>query len=256
MNPRLNRCCRLAVTAGVNLIWLAVLATYSAPAFATVIYSGTQNIVLQGPRFGGSTQYTVALAGDATHSWDLIQFQISQVSIVSTAGFNVVSPGVSDVTLSSYLGPPLNNNPQYPFFAENLQNGDPFLPDLVNATGDILLWEYLWSHLGPQYTVDAGDFQNGDGYAAMTFGNGDLGWIQLDIANYRSLYASITLVDWAYSDVPGEQIAIGQTGPTPTPEPSYGVFTIGGLAGLLVVKRTALRQRFVCSSTGGWSLGR
>jgi len=55
------------------------------------------------------------------------------------------------------------------------------------------------------------------------------GWIQLDVQNTGLSSASITVVDWAYSNVVGQTISMGEV-----PEPSSLAYALFLLLSMLV----------------------
>jgi hypothetical protein len=157
------------------------------PAPASIIYSGIQDIVIE-----GGTQ-TIELAG-VNASWDTI----SLGSDIGGGGVNIV-PG-DEVALAF-------NPATFPDVAR-FNFGDPFPTGLVFGSGTEII-------SGPAPHPGDGDF-----FSAMlfgTFGGGPEypGWIQLDVQNTGLTDASITVVDWAYSDVVGQTISMGEV-----PEPS------------------------------------
>ncbi len=156
------------------------------PASADIIYSGIQDIVIQ------SGTQTIELAGvDA--SWDTI-------SLVTGAdgGGITIFPGAEVALASSATDFP---------DVTRFNFGDPFPSDPIYGSGGKIIY-------GPPPHPGDGDF-----YSAMlfgTFGGGPMysGWIQLDVQNTGSPAASITVVDWAYSNVVGQTISMGEV-----PEP-------------------------------------
>ncbi len=207
-------------------VLFCALILLGAPAYGSAVYSGVQDLVLQGSP-SSDVLLDIELAGVAA-SWDTIQFEIDAVSNSST--------GANDVVAGA--GVALASTTDFPFVAE-LSLGDPFPSSPVYGSGGKPLWE----------SGVSGGFTNGSGYAAMLFstqGGGPAysGWIHLQLANSGSATASLTVIDWAYSDVPGQTVTIGQT-----PEPSGLVLTSLGLFGFwLCVSRDRTRS-LVASST-------
>jgi hypothetical protein len=201
--------CRLALSSAISgprtfrpiTIVLTIAFGLTASASADVIYSGTQDIVIQG------TIETIELAG-VNASWDNISLG------GDVFGGNNIIPNAG-VALAYSAGP----------FAATirLNFGDPFPSGAIFPSGTEIISG------SPPY---AGD---GDFYAAMlfgTFGGGPMYsvWIQLDMQNNGTPAANLTVVDWAYSNVVGETISMGAV-----PEPSslgYGLrLTLCMLAG-------------------------
>jgi len=162
----------------------------TASASADVIYSGIQNIVIQVPF------ETIELAGvDA--SWDTISLG------GEVFGGNNIIPS-AEVALASSLTETLR-----------LNFGDPFPTGAIFPSGTEII-------SGPPPSFEG----DGDFYAAMlfgTFGGGPMyeGWIQLDMQNNGTPEASLTVVDWAYANVVGETITMGEgESVSEVPEPS------------------------------------
>jgi hypothetical protein len=170
------------------------IAATMTPAFGSIIYSGPENLVLQGVP-GTIQSLTIHLAGDPG-SWDTLQLTIAG------ADTNDIFPGAG-VALAS----PAATFPAVTEFAD----GDPYPSNPVFGSGS----EFLWS---PFIT---GGFTDGSIYAADllgTQGGGPAysGWIRLDIQNVALPTATITVLDWAYSKVVGQTISIGQVAPEPS----------------------------------------
>jgi hypothetical protein len=204
---------RLGSSFVIPVLFFALIVL-GAPAFGSAVYSGVQDLVLQGTP-SSDVLLDIELAGVAA-SWDTIQFEIDAVSNSST--------GANDVVAAA--GVALASTTDFPFVAE-LNLGDPFPSSPVYGSGGKLLWE----------SGVSGGFTNGSGYAAMLFstqGGGPAysGWIHLQVANAGTATASLTVIDWAYSDVPGQTLAMGQA-----PEPSALVLVALGLLGLLICMR-------------------
>jgi hypothetical protein len=75
-------------------------------------------------------------------------------------------------------------------------------------------------------------------------GNFDYGWIQLEVNGTNGLPDSVTAIDWAYNEVPGQPIETGQGEPAPTPEPggrSLALLAAGCLGVLAWRKRRVQR---------------
>jgi hypothetical protein len=174
-----------------------LLATgLAVPGSADIIYSGIQDIVIQ-----GGTQ-TIELAG-VNASWDTI----SLGSSVLGGGDNIIPS--AEVALASDAA-------DFPDVTR-FNFGDPFPTSPIFGSGTEII-------SGPPPYPGDGDF-----YSAMLFGTfkgGPMytGWIQLDVQNTGSPDASITAIDWAYSDVVGQPISMGEV-----PEPrglAYLIFLV------------------------------
>ena len=167
---------------------LFIALGFMASASADIIYSGVQNIVIQG------TTETIELA-DVNASWDTISLGADVF-----AGNNIIPS--AEVALASST----SNFPDVTRF----NFGDPFPSDPIFGSGTEII-------SGPPPHPGDGDF-----FAAMrfgTFGGGPMysGWIQLDMQNNGTPDASLTVVDWAYSNVVGQTISMGEG---EVPEPS------------------------------------
>jgi hypothetical protein len=70
------------------------------------------------------------------------------------------------------------------------------------------------------------------------------GWLQLDFSSSQTLQ----VIEWAYEDVAGNQITVGDTG-LQTPEPSTALLVGLGLAGIGLGSRFLRRQSRRCDRT-------
>jgi hypothetical protein len=162
------------------------------------MYSGLQNITLRG--VPNATQIlTIDLAKDPG-TWDTLQLEIADDPMPGSIGITTIHPG-AEVALASAPG-------DFPFVTR-LGDGDPYPSGAILGSGSKFLW----------VGTSAPD---GDFFAATqfgTFGTGQAysGWIHFIVQNTSTSSASMTVIDWAYSDVIGETIAMGQI---PVPEPS------------------------------------
>jgi hypothetical protein len=185
-------------------------SVFPNPLLGTVVYSGIQNLTLQGT--GNGTQAsTIVIAGDPVGTWDQLRLSVFPQGPGGSAASNDVIGGSWDVILASYWGANANGAP-YPF-VKRLRYGDPSPEFPFTGSGSSLLWIYDPGRLSGVF--DAGEFTDGSGYAAMKLSGGYLGWIQLRVSGYRSSTPTLTIVDWAYSNVIGEIISMGQGGPVP-----------------------------------------
>ncbi len=182
---------------------------YSGLVGADVIYSGLQNIVLEGVP-GTQQTLSVNVAGGST-SWDRMQLSVSGTG--QGGGTNDIGAGAEVALASSAAIFPRITRFDY---------GEPFPVDPIFGSGSEILWGFGY---GPA---------DGSFYAAMmlgTFGTGPeyVGWIQLLVENSSTLSARITVIDWAYSNQVGEAIAMGQVAVS---EPSSLVLFGAGLLGM------------------------
>jgi len=189
---------------------LLVLCVGGTPAFANTIYSGLRNISLHGAP-DTIVDFDLDLADDPG-SWDTIRLDIATIGM--GGGANTVFDG-AEVALASSSG-------SFPVITR-LNNGDPFPSDPMFGSGSLILW-------GFGHGAADGDF-----FAAMefgTFGGSPMyfGWIHLSVSNSFTSSPIITVIDWAYSDQPGQTITMGQSTPTPVPEPSTMLLFGTGLA--------------------------
>jgi len=177
---------------GINLLSIVILSVGMTvtPVFGDIVYSGVQNMPLQG--VAGTNQFwNIFLAGDPA-AWDTLNLEIAQLA--SGGGANNIFPG-AQVALASTLA-------TFPVVTR-FNSGDPFPSSPVFGSGSEILWGF-----GTAQT-------DGDFFAAMklgTFGGGPqfTGWIHLKVQNSSNSCAAITVVDWAYSDQVGQTIAMGQ----------------------------------------------
>jgi len=180
------------------------IAFAMTPVFGSIIYSGPENLVLQGVP-NAVQSLTIHLAGDPS-SWDTLQLSIGATAIDSI-GTNDILPAAGVAFASTAAS--------FPAVTE-FGVGDPYPSNPTFGSGSELLWS-------PFIT---GGFTNGTGYAAVLFGtqgggSAYPGWIQLDIQDIGLPTASITVLDWAYSDEVGQAISIGQVA-APEPATSHG----------------------------------
>ena len=217
-NSRQIRLCRSLFVA--TAFWASL--ALPRPAFAGMIYSGIQNLALQGTSNPFVAQsLTIAIAGDSAGSWDQLKLSVFPEGPGGSGGSNDVAPG-SWVELSSYVGAD-PSNPSYPY-VQKLAFGDPIPTNGFQWSGSILLWLYDTARVEPSGIIDAGDFKDGTGYAAMMLSGGYYGWIHLGVSGYQSATPTLTVIDWAYSDVAGETFSIGDSS-----EKSVGQFGFGQL---------------------------
>jgi hypothetical protein len=85
-------------------------------------------------------------------------------------------------------------------------------------------------------------------FAGIRLGTGggkfDYGWIQLEVGGTGIFPNSVTAIDWAYNEVPGQSIEAGQGEPATTPEPGgrgLALLAAGCLGVLAWRKRRAQR---------------
>jgi len=183
------------------------------PAFGGTIYSGPQDLVLQG--VPDTTQsLTIYLAGVAA-SWDTLQLSISSNSIASLGTNDIYSSaGVAFATTASTTP-----------VATEFNFGDPYPSNPVFASGSEILWG----------NGAAGGFTDGIGYAALGFGTQGggpalSGWIQLSVQNSDLPTATLTVIDWAYSDVVGQNISMEPEVPEPSTLLLLALSLIAGIA--------------------------
>ncbi len=138
-------------------------------------------------------------------------------------GTNGVFPGVAEVALA------------FGFFprADPLSFGAPYPSNPQFGGGSINLYGFGF---GP------GD---GDFYYPLESESSNLvGWAQLLIQNSNTSVESITLVDWAFTNVPGQTLAMGQVSSS-VPEPATWLLAVSALAFGFLVRL----------SRGGYNLG-
>jgi len=190
----------------------------AGPASGDLIYSGLQNILLQGVPNSVQT-LTLDLASDAG-TWDNLQLEISEIGL--GGGTNTIYPG-AEVALASTPG-------SFPLVTR-FTLGDPFPSTPLFGSGGETLWGF---GTGPA---------DGSFYSATRFGNFGggpkyLGWVHLNVQNSSTDHAAITVIDWAYSDVVGQTVAIGET-----PEPS--TFALTGSVLLIGLLFGTVRRRIL-----------
>jgi len=216
----------------IVLITAACLAALAAtPAMADIVYSGPQNIVLQGAP--DSNQFFNIFIAGAPASWDTLGIEID----TQNEGLGVVNaiPGLSEVSLAMAPGPEVTR----------FQSGDAFPSTPIFGSGSEILWG---AGTGPN---------DGDFYAAMDIPTSgaqpeEEGWIHFNISGSATSSPIVTVKGWAYAV--GDAISsIGQTsspppssggGGTPVPEidPAAGMSALTLLSGTLLVIRGRRRQ--------------
>jgi len=195
-----------------TFVWINVVSLNSV--FPAIIYSGPQNLSLEGI-LNTSQALFIDLAGDTAGTWDNLKLSIASGSFGSV-GSNDVIPSAEVALASTFISFPL---------VQKLDFGDPYPSNPIFGSGSKILWQF-----NPGASLDIGEFKDVTGYAAVQFGTFGgpqyLGWLQLSVENYSSLgdpLSKLTVIDWAYSDVIGERIAIGQIA-----EPStFSLFFLG-----------------------------
>ncbi len=201
----------------LSAVVLFAVSSTAATVYGNVIYSGPQDILLQGVP-DTFQRITIHLAGDAG-TWDLLDLGIAGTSL--GGGTNTIYSG-AEVALAANSG-----------LIMRLNLGDPFPAGPVFGSGGEILWGF---GTGPR---------DGDFFAAAlfgTFGTGPAfsGWVHLNVQGSSTNTASLRVVDWAYSDRVGETIAMGQV-----PEPStFSFLALSFVAGALfrIVKRRPRSQ--------------
>jgi len=209
-----------------TFVWINVVSLNSV--FPAIIYSGPQNLSLEGI-LNTSQALFIDLAGDPAGTWDNLKLSIASSSFGSI-GSNDVIPSAEVALASSFISFPL---------VQKLDFGDPYPSNPIFGSGSKVLWQF-----NPGASLDIGEFKNVTGYAAVQFGTFGspqyLGWMQLSVENYSSLgdpLPKLTVIDWAYSNVIGERISIGQI-----PEPStFSLFFLGLL--IFVIYNLSMRLK-------------
>lgn len=182
-----RRTCAIALATAVSLV--------GAAASADVVYSGIQNVTLKGPGLGNYVQTTIKIAG-ATGLWDETVFEIDTPSgsVVARVSIGLVE------------------------YQEDLSNS---ILDLAPGTlvdgniGGGIAWD-TEGEFSEFFVGSSGHFIDKTGFAALRMTNlADVhyGWIRVRVENYDDPDDIVlTAVDWAYEDVPGRPIYVGQTG--------------------------------------------
>jgi hypothetical protein len=189
---------------------LALILGFAQAANADVIYSGLQNISLQGIQ--PLQTLSIHVTG-GTQSWDQINLTIATLGL--GGGTNDIFAG-AEVALARDFG-------IIPRVAR-FNFGDPFPANPKFGSGSEILWGF---GTGPA---------DGDFYTAMalsTFGTGPnyFGWFHLRIVGSATATPMLTAVDWAYSDQEGQGIGMGEQS---VPEPSSFVLLICAAVCLIV----------------------
>jgi len=186
----------------------------AGPARGNIIYSGLQNVVLQ------NQNTTLDLAG-SPGTWDNLQLSIEGAA----GGSNDIHAGAEVALASSSSSFPL---------VTRLGLGDPYPSSPLFGSGSEILWGF---GTGPA----DGEFFAATKFATFGTGPAYLGWIHFNVQNSATSNASLTVIDWAYSDVAGQTLAMGAV-----PEPSYSLL-IGLMLLLVILFRTARRNHRVHS---------
>jgi hypothetical protein len=205
---------------------LITAVTLSLPiASASIIYSGIRDITLAG-QADSNQSLTINIEGkngDVSDDLTLAIFLSGTASIGSN--FAGAASGVV-LAASGQVFPSVIN----------LGLSDPFPVNAIFGSGSFLLWDF--QNPGTADSIDVGQFKDTTGYAAMLINsNQDVsqqtyGWVQLAADNSKSLsspFPTITVIDWAYSDTPGELLLMGQK--SSVPEGGASVVGLIALAG-------------------------
>jgi hypothetical protein len=218
-----------------NYLLLLLITTMTLSqqlANATLIYSGIRDITLTAQP-NSNRSLTIDIAGKNGDSSDDLTLAIF-LSATASIGSNFAGAS-SGVVLASSVPVVLN-----------LGLADPFPVNAVFGSGSFSLWNF--QNPGTTDQLDLGEFKDTTGYAAMLINSNrdasqqTLGWVQLATDHTKGLaapYPTIRVIDWAYSDTPGELISMGQR---PTSVPDAG----SSAAGLIVLTGICLlgRKRF------------
>jgi hypothetical protein len=185
-----------------------LLLSCALSSFGTTIFSGPQNLALQG--VPNTLQTLVIPLAGVVASWDTLKLSIAATANSSLGGNDVIPS--AGVALSSTTG-------TFPAITD-YNFGDPFPSSPFVGSGT----EILWGN-------GVGVWGDGSGYAAMVFGTQGggptyWGWLHLNIQNSALPTATLTVLDWSYSDVVGQAPVMGQV-----PEPSSVGMTAFGLLG-------------------------
>jgi hypothetical protein len=211
----------------VSYLLLFLAGSSAINAFAgSITYSGIQNIVLQGVP-GSNQTLDIKLAGLASPT-DTFELVITDFPSFGDpyGGTNGVTPGVAEVALAFGAFPR----------ADPLSFGSPYPSNPQFGSGSIILYGFGF---GP------GD---GDFYYPLESESSILvGWIQLLIQNSNTSVESITVVDWAFTNVPGQTLAMGQVSSS-VPEPATWLLAGSALAFGYLVRFS----RGGCNQGMGW----
>ena len=204
-------------------IWvIGMLAIAATHAGAAIIYSGS--LELEGPNL--SVDINEDGSADFVTQWSVRAFG---------PGFSQSSFDADYNSNMRHINNEFPGHPSFPGTKVPLDHGDYIGPALSSellwssSSNDSMMWiaidglvttySGLWSDVTNKYL----GFEMMDDDSNLFYG-----WIQLDTDSQNN----ITLVDYAYEDVPGASISAGAV-----PEPSTVLFLATGLAGLTAARR-------------------
>ncbi len=192
----------------------SALFALQSHADAAIIYSGLQNITLAHNAAAGSVEKGLDINGDG-----VVDFNLSINRATATGTVVLVGTGGRGKFLQ-----------QGSLTLQKLAKGA-IISNGAGAFGSVALIASVFQGVHNRGLWASGEI----GYAGFVLGNGDLGWIRLEwtTTDGTSEPNTLTAIDWAYDNVPGESIAAGQTSSVPEP----GATALLALAGAAFLRR-------------------
>jgi len=211
----------------------------ATPATAAIRYSGVKSQVIDNDIFQLDMQDVIGGKSDGNPDFSFVNvhgnYTTTTTITTTTSGKRFV--GIYDINTRYNMIAPVNTDNAFAAdpggynsvaFLQKWDRVGPGVTNFASNTSGALDKYYKVGFQGVNTTNPAETFdtsykaQNGNfggkkGYLGVRFdisGKTHYGWIQFDATLNRS---PVTIVDWAYEDVPGKAIAAGDTGQTPIP---------------------------------------
>ena len=218
----------------IRILGFFTILSISCSAHAGIIYSGIQNISHTPAQEGVLDLKYIDLAGDTANTWDNLQFSIYY----------------DDYAMWGYQTS-WSGNPAVLAYESSSQNIERYEAgqEMTGSFGSGTRQFFSYTQDAFGNVTEQGLFKNGTGFAGLMLGDFGgpkyFGWMQFSIENYGASSIgggpTITIVDWAFSDVADTKITVGDRG-TQISEPSTLSLVFLSLISVLGLRKRSLKR--------------
>ena len=190
----------------VTFCAVVLVTAISAPAFGTIIYSGSQNVVLKLGPMSPMDSRTIELGG-MSGDWDDFRVDLwlemgmpGGMMMSMATKLAIYAPGSMDMGMPMAMGKAMGGILGARQFASNLPMG-------ATIGGDSFFDVFL-------YLYGSGEFYENGGYVGLRTAMGQFGWLHmLSQSDVGTDMHSVIFDRWAYESQPGMPIAAGEGAP-------------------------------------------